>query len=245
MGGCGVAVLPRLRPPLRRCQTWRSLRRARRRRSGGRRWGRTATPRPPIARPHARTHAWGRRARTLRRTGTGRRRRRSGKGRRYRPRRRRRRTPWGNAEGAAGAGHTSHHRGHSHGRCGCCGARLRRLLPAAGRCERRRSAWANAHEAPPPPLCVRRGHGRGGPSDLARGGPGSNKGRLSLHPKPVPLGGERGVPAAILRRRGHDTCLRRPLHESVPVDEHEEGAADMHHVCSAEELPPAHLSPRP
>ena len=35
------------------------------------------------------------------------------------------------------------------------------------------------------------------------------------------------------------------VHESVPVDEHEEGAADMHHVYGTEELPPAHLSPRP
>ena len=29
------------------------------------------------------------------------------------------------------------------------------------------------------------------------------------------------------------------------MDEHEEGAADMHHVRGAEELPRAHLSPRP
>ena len=35
------------------------------------------------------------------------------------------------------------------------------------------------------------------------------------------------------------------VHEPVPVDEHEQGAADMHHVRSAEELLPAYLSPRP
>ena len=179
--------------------------------------------RPPIARPHARTHTWRQRPGTLQRTGTGRRRRRTGQRRRNCPRRRRQRTPWGNSKGAAGARHTSHHRSHGHGRCGCRGARLRRLPPAAGRRERRRSAWANAHEAPPLPLCMRRGHGHGGPPNLARGCAGADEGRLPLHPQLVPLGGERGVPVAILWRRGHDACLRRHLHFRPWGQVHEPG----------------------